>query len=198
MPYRLCDVHYRTLFQSEADDFAAAFRDALGRDVCLAGLKCVPYADLKGSDLHGRSFACSDFRDAILKEADLRGADFRFTDLTRADLSDCDLRDCFLEGANLRRAVLGGARIAWDQPELVAEILFQAAGRDLKKVKVASLVAAGRRRDWCWRNYFALGHPGTGWAVSVFARFVKGEDDTPAELWRRVQEYRVEKEAADE
>jgi cytochrome c oxidase assembly protein subunit 15 len=121
----------------------------------------LPGVDLRGADLSRQDFSGACFEEADLGSANLEEAGLEHADLSRARLAGANLRNARLTGAvltgtdlrgtDLGGAVLGragvgaakldGARLAWDSRELISEILAQAAGEDVDRLKVAGLFA---------------------------------------------------------
>ena len=186
----------KLLFECEAESEFDAFKKAVAAGVNLKGFCSSSDFETGGASMIGLDLSGTDFAYASFSGSDLRWSSFRQADLTECDLRGCDLSGADFDGADLRGALLEGAVLNWSQPELVSEVLFQAAGGDPKKLKVAMLVSAARRGGWCWQNYLELKHPGTRWALSVLAPFVKDESRTPALLWEAVRKVGEGKDPA--
>lgn len=193
---QLKDTNYRVLYECEAENTLEALKKAVEARVSLAGFYAEGLFETGGASLAGVDFTGSDFSHVSLRDSDLGCCIFTQADLHEADLSGCNLRHACFVGADLSGAKLEGATLNWSQPELVSEVLFQAAGEDLKKLKVAMLVSAARRAGWCWRNYFDLKHPGTRWALSVLEPFVRDETIVPPLLRDAVQKFREARDRA--
>jgi len=97
--------------------------------------------------------------------------------LIGADLTGADLTYAFFVDATLTAADLTNARLNWTSHDLLAEILRQAAGKDVGRLEVAKLVA--HRRRWCWEGFLLLNHPQAEWALGVLAGYVQPDDDAP-------------------
>jgi uncharacterized protein YjbI with pentapeptide repeats len=122
---------------------------------------------------------------ANLRDADLRGADLRDADLRGANLRDANfyganLRGANLRGADLRDADLYGVRPGWSSHDLMSEILRQAAGDNVSRLKMAGLLLV--KREWCWQEFLNLHDPETEWALSVLRAYVQGGDGAPEVL----------------
>lgn len=139
----------------------------LYEDDAMSIKECLVAAVQSGADLYG-----ADLRGADLRDADLRGANLR-----RADLSDADIRDADLRGANLYGADFYDAKINWQSPTLIAEILKRSAGVNVKKRKIAGLVEVST--DWCWDKMLTLKDPLTKWALTELAKWIVEDDAHP-------------------
>ena len=155
-------------------------------------------ADLRGAYLRGACLRGAYLRGAYLRGACLRGADLRGAYLRGADLGGADLRGADLGGADLGGACLGGAylggaclgepgktKIEWTSHQLVSEILFRAAGRDVEKRMVAGLIRIST--DWCWENFKAIEHPQKQWAIDELSKWVTDDDGAPELLKKKVE-----------
>ena len=120
--------------------------------------------NLAGIDLSGMYLS-----DARLNGADLSNANLSNTVLTGSDLSlavlhDVSLWDTILDGARLNGADLNSVTDIKDQREVIAEILRQAAGEDVKKLSIAGLILV---TDKCWNEWETLKHPARKWAIKA-------------------------------
>ncbi len=132
-------------------------------------------ADLRGANLQeaileGADLDLADLTGAVLRHAYQNGALFRRASLTRVDLRRANLSYADLSYADLSGADLYGARLSGIQPnllshELVGEILRQAAGVNIEKLKLAALVRS--QKSWCWEDFLALGDPLEDWALGI-------------------------------
>jgi uncharacterized protein YjbI with pentapeptide repeats len=150
----------------EADLREADLREADLRGAHLGG------ANLRGAHLYG-----ADLREAHLYGADLSGAHLYGADLSGAHLSGADLRGADLYGADLSGAHLSGAKIPWQSHDVIAAILFAAAGKDVGKRKAAGLILVSR--DWCWRDFLAIDDPLKPWVLETLAAYVTDGDNAP-------------------
>jgi len=142
-------------------------------------------SDLEGADLRYADLRCvklggAKLRDAKLRDANLRDADLGGSDLRGADLGGAKLRGAYLGCADLGDADGNRAKLSWKSHDLLAEILRRAAGDDVAKLKIAGLVMLCR--DKCWKEFFAMRDPLTGWAAGVLREWVQPGDGSPAEL----------------
>jgi hypothetical protein len=157
------------------------------------GIK-VPGADLRGADLSRQDLTGASFEEADLGSANLEEAGLEHADLTRARLaganlrnarlssavlSGADLRGADLDGALLGQASVGaakleGARLAWDSRELISEILAQAAGEDLDRLKIAGLVALEG-----WHRLGQLAEAERRWIVEVLRPWTEVDGTQP-------------------
>jgi len=104
-----------------------------------------------------------------------------------ADLRGADLGEAYLGGANLGGAYLGGAdmggadldkiTVNWMDHQLISEILFRAAGKNIKKRMVAGLVRISP--DWCWNAFEKESFPFKSWAIVELKKWVKDNDNAP-------------------
>jgi hypothetical protein len=203
----------------QAEDTRAALETRARRGADLAGADLrgaiLAGADLRGADLIGAHLAGANLTEVDLAGANLRGAHLRGAYLTEADLTGADLtganlggaylvgadltganlRGADLTGANLRGADLVGARINWSCHWLVAELLFRAAGRSVRRRKVAGLVAVST--DWCFDHFRLLRRdPSWGWALDTLAPHVKEGDVAPDYLREHAEKVAAEKAQA--
>jgi hypothetical protein len=163
----------------------------------------MPYgADLRGVNFRGMNLAC-----ASLARTDMSGADLSGVDLTRNNLSGAKLRGAKLCGAklysvnlsdsdltgadftgaeifrvDLARAKLTGATftdaiVDWNSNDLVAELIFRAAGKDRAKRKMARLFL--ENRNLFWDRFLSMGLPLTSWVLEVLAPYVRDGDNAP-------------------
>jgi uncharacterized protein YjbI with pentapeptide repeats len=150
------------------------------------------YADLRGADLSGAYLPAADLCDAdlsgaYLPAANLCGADLRetclqyaclqYADLRSADLRSANLRIANLWGADLRCANLRGAILNWSSRDLIAAILLSEAGTHLARRSLAGLMLVSR--DWCWKDFMALKHPETAWAIEVLTPYLREGERPP-------------------
>lgn len=192
---KLFDKHRRVLYTGSTPEFARTLSEAVEADVRLDGFAPAEAQTVRGLSFAGARLSESDFLLQDCSNCDFSGAAIARACFDHACLMGADLRDTGCLGASFSYARLKGARINWQSPELVSELLFQAAGSDLKKVKIASLVASARRLGWCWYEYLKLRHPGTAWALSALAPYVTEDDDAPEPLFDAAEKLR-EKQAA--
>lgn len=143
------------------------------------------------AELSATDFRSCDLSSAILYGADLRACDLRHASLCHANLCGANLCQAnlwrtSLWGADLSHANLTGARINWQSHDLLAELLFRAAGQDPEKRKIAGIVLVSR--DWCWEQFteLAASDPLGDWALDVLAEYVTGGDGAPGIVARRV------------
>ena len=90
----------------------------------------------------------------------------------------------FLNGASLN-----GASLTWISHDLFAEILKRAAKNDVNKLKLAGLLLV--KREWCWKDFLALGDANQKWALTELAKWVK--EDTPEEIKKILGKVKEEK-----
>lgn len=159
-----------------ADLYGANLRDASLRDAYLGG------ADLCGANL-GDANLCDAYLGyanlcgANLRDASLYGADLRDASLCGANLRDADLRGASLRDASLCDASLGGVTVSWSDHNLLAEILWRAAGDSEPRQMLAAFI--GRKFDWCWDEWAQFKHPERDWALDELAKWVKDGDGAP-------------------
>ena len=154
----------------------------------------VPGADLRGADLSRQDLTGASFEEADLGSANLEGAGLEHADLSRARLAGANLRNARLSsavlsgadlsGADLGGALLGqasvgaakldGARLAWDSRELISEILVQAAGEDVDRLKIAGLFALEG-----WRRLGQLAEAERRWIVEVLRPWTEVDGTQP-------------------
>lgn len=98
------------------------------------------------------------------------------------DLGGADLGGAYLGGAYLRGAYLRGATLNWQSHEVIAEVLRQAAGDDIKRRMLAGLIIVSP--ELCWREFLALDiDPALrGWALAELRQWVKDGDNPPDTL----------------
>lgn len=121
--------------------------------------------------------------------ANLDGANLVRANLVRANLDRASLRGANLGGANLGGANLYGAKINWCSHTLLSEILWRAAGDDIRRQMLAAFI--GRKHSWCWKEFIAFEHSDKEWALDVLATWVQDDDDAPALLRRRSEQLRA-------
>ncbi len=99
--------------------------------------------------------------------------------LANADLSGADLRGHNWRYCDLAGAKLDGCTIDWQSHALLAEILRQAAAKDVGHLKFAGLVAMSL--TWCWPTFLTLckDDPDLAWALDVFRKWVRPGDGAP-------------------
>ena len=146
------------------------------RETCLQ-YACLQYADLRRADLRRADLRCADLWGADLRGADLRRANLRGADLWGADLRSANLRIANLWGADLRCANLRGAILNWSSRDLIAAILLSEAGTHLARRSLAGLMLVSR--DWCWKDFMALKHPETAWAIEVLTPYLREGERPP-------------------
>lgn len=168
--------------------------DLHGSDLRLANLHWakLPKANFYGANLRGANFHEADlskanFYGANLRQVNFHGADlseasFRFADLRGADLGEANLRLSDFHRADLYETSLDGSRLNWGDNELLAKILFQAAGEDVERRKIAGLVAISR--DWCWEDFLAIQDPLKKWAIQTLSQHLQPGDDAPPSFMR--------------
>lgn len=159
------------------------------RNAYLAG------ADLKGADLKGAELKGADLTGADLENADLESADLEKANLTGANLRGANLEEANLRGANLKRANLTGAfltganlkniTVNWSSHDLLAEILWRAAGGNIIREMLAAFV--GRKTEWCWDRRITFDHPEKQWAIDELGKWVKDGDNAPELLKGEIQ-----------
>jgi uncharacterized protein YjbI with pentapeptide repeats len=117
-------------------------------------------------------------------------------DLEGADLEDAYLRGADLQGAYLQGADLRGANVNWQSHDILAEILRQDAGADIKRRSFAGLVLISR--DWCWSTWLRLDVTAeVRWAASVLAKWIKPEDSgVHIEAIKQLAEHEIKTETA--
>ena len=158
-------------------DLSGAYLPAA--DLCGADLSgaYLPAANLCGADLRETCLQHAYLQYADLRSADLRRANLRGADLWGADLRNANLRIANLWGADLRCANLRGAILNWSSRDLIAAILLSEAGTHLARRSLAGLVLVSR--DWCWKDFMALKHPETAWAIEVLTPYLREGERPP-------------------
>jgi uncharacterized protein YjbI with pentapeptide repeats len=143
-------------------------------------------ADLRSANLYSADLRNANLYSANLYNANLRNADLRNANLHNANLYSADLRNANLYNANLHNANLHNANLFditmnWQSHDLIAEILRQHAGENLRHRMLAGLVK--QSYDWCWgRLASELYEADKTWCRSVLTPFIKGDDEVPEEL----------------
>ena len=140
------------------------------------------YADLRNVNLSDADLRNVCLRNANLSYTDLRYADLRNSDLRNADLSYADLRNANLRYTDLRNANLSHIKISWNSHELLAELLWKAAGENVDRQMLSAFV--GRKVTWCWDTFLNqfFDHPEKGWALTTLAGWIEEGDEAPAEI----------------
>jgi len=101
-----------------------------------------------------------------------------YANLAEADLRGADLTGANLYGANLYGANLRKAKVNWQSHTLLGELLYRAAGEDLRKNMIAGLVC--KKTNWCWdRLVKELTPEDCSWCVSVLKPYIQEDDDLP-------------------
>ena len=163
-------VEQWNLYREENPLFAIDLHQADLREANLYG------ANLYGADLHGANLYGADLRGANLYGANLRGANLYGANLHGANLHGADLR-----GADLCGVDLCGAKLSWCSHHLLAWILLEASGDDVKKRKIAGLIEVSS--DWCWADFLVLQEDLMfQWAMEVLARYIVPNDEHPEAL----------------
>ncbi len=150
-------------------------------------------AKLNGAKLHSGYFRDVYFRSGNLSSAYFNGANLNGANLFNTYFRGADLRDVNLHGANLNGADFHGtdlrgvnlvdARLNWQSHDLIAEILRQASGDDVEKLKIAGLVLI--LRDWCYRDFLRLDDSLKDWVLDTLSKCVKDDDGAP----RKIRDY---------
>lgn len=135
-------------------------------------------ADLRAARLSGTFLRAANLSATDFTGADVFGVDFRVARLWEATLSGADLSNSNVTGAEFYTTGLKGVLPNWQAHDLVAAILFNAAGQDVEKRKVAGTVALSV--DWCWTQFLRVSDPLTGWALGVLAAHAfEGDENLP-------------------
>lgn len=113
-----------------------------------------------------------------LSEGNFTGVDFGGARLCGTNFSDACLYNADFRGADLHNVNLSGATINFNSPELVSEILRQAAGDDIEKLKIAGLVLMCKQMDWT--AFVKIDDPLMPWALKEIVRYHKATDALPA------------------
>jgi hypothetical protein len=153
------------IFETEAVDLREAVVLAVKAktDLSSADLRS---ANLSSADLSYANLRSANLRSADLSYADLSSADLRYADLSSANLSSANLRSANLRSADLRSADLDRKTIlSWSSHELIARILFNDAGNNIERRKIAGLILISK--DWCWDELFKIETPERAWAIEV-------------------------------
>lgn len=117
----------------------------------------------------------------------LMGATFDSTDLLYGSFIGANLRYTRWTNANIRDCKFQKATINWYSRELVGQLLEQAAWQGdsmsaLYHRRLDLAILIGNKAGECWKEWLALDHPDTDWAVSVLMKYVNEEDDAPDSL----------------
>lgn len=152
------------------------------RGIYLRGID-LQAADFGGADLSEADFVGSGLRWADFRNASLRHANLSGTSLYCADFRGADLRGADFHCADLRNADLRGAKINLQSHDLIAEILFRAAGNDVPRRMVAGLVLVSK--DWCWYQFLHIESDQREWALSVLREHV----DCGDQIWGDICSY---------
>jgi uncharacterized protein YjbI with pentapeptide repeats len=132
----------------------------------------------RGIDLYEANLYEADLRGADLSGADLSGADLRRADLYEANLYEADLRGADLSGADLYGADLSRAILNWNSHVLLAGIVYQVAGDDVSRRKLAGLILISI--DWCWEKFISvLTGEEIDWLGGVFAPYAQDDNNAP-------------------
>jgi hypothetical protein len=103
--------------------------------------------------------------------------------LQKAAAEGANLQGAYLRGAYLRGAYLEGAKINWQSHDVISKLLFDAAGDDVEKRKVAGLILISR--DWCWKQFLNINAPELqAWALDVLLPYAKDDANAPTVLQR--------------
>ena len=181
-----------------------SYCDLMGVDLSFNNLS---YAKFVGADLsHVKLNYCdlshADFSHAKLRStkiwhsnacfakfdfANLMGADSQSTDFLCASFIGANLRYTRWTNANIRDCKFQKATINWYSRELVGQLLEQAAWQGdsmsaLYHRRLDLAILIGNKAGECWKEWLALDHPDTDWAVSVLMKYVNEEDDAPDSL----------------
>jgi uncharacterized protein YjbI with pentapeptide repeats len=124
----------------------------------------------KGTKLQSVSFYDTEARYIDFTNANIRDCCFRKADLERSNFSGAKLQACNTAGAYVYNTVLEGTMLPETSHEFMAEVLRQAAGDDIEKVKVAAYIAFNENK--CWSDFLAINDPLKDWAVSVVKKYV--------------------------
>ena len=150
--------------------------------LCLG--ETVAEAIAKATDnLHGVDITGANLMDADLSGQNLRGVDLMGANLTRANFTDCNMRGINLTGADVTDANFTNAELPWYSYEVLAEILRQAAGEDVSKLKMAGLVLI--LRDKFLQVFLKGGDPDATWALGELRKREK-ENDNSGAYFRRL------------
>ena len=127
-----------------ADLEGANLEGALLGSAYLGGRANLRRTDLEGADLAGANLERANLRFACLNGARLREAKFGGADLYGAVLERADLAGAYLEGAY---------NIAMSH-DMVAEVIRQGAGGDIRIESFAGLLLV--HREWCWCDFISV------------------------------------------
>ena len=161
----------------------------VGADLSLARLNyCdLSHADFSHAKLSSTKIWHSNACFAKFDFANLMGAIFDSTNLLCASFIGANLRYTLWPESNLRDCKFQKATINWYSSNLVGQLLEQAAWqRDETPVlyhrRLDLAILIGNKAGECWKEWLALDHPDTDWAVSVLMKYVNEEDDAPDSL----------------
>jgi len=138
-------------------------------------------ADLSQTNLYKANLSWSELSltnlsEANLSEADLSHARLVGANLTGADMNNANLQDTNFSGANLTEVNLKDTTLNLNSPELLAEILRQAAGDDKDKQNLAELLLMYRQG---WDYLLTLNHPLTEWGIETIKALASSEQKFP-------------------
>lgn len=179
-------------------------RDLEGVDLSFNDLRYAKFvgADLSHAKLNYCNMSNTDFSNAKMMAtriwhsnacfatfdfAYLMGATFDSTDFLGSSFVGANMRFTRWTNANVRDCKFQKATLHWYSREIVGQILEQAAYQNespsaiyQRRLDLAILIS--NKAGECWKEWLALNHPDTDWAVSVLMKYVNDEDDAPDSL----------------
>lgn len=139
-------------------------------------------ANLSHADLSACTCTKSEFNAANLTNANLSSTTFLCCDFYRADLRGANASYFFGDHLDLRGTHWEGARIPWNNRQVLAEILRNHAEEDVDQLQVAGLVLLSRQ---CWDFFLNLNtHPQFEWAIQTLLSYRQPNDGFPTWIFK--------------
>lgn len=146
----------------------------------------------KGINLSGHDMSGSNLRRSCFYQCDLEAANLQNADLTSVSFIACDLGDASFDGADLYGCAFVGCRFSgatfervemnWASHELIGYRLFEAAGDNADKRKIAGLIYLSE--DWCWTDFINIPSRHKDWVYRTMKSWLTGKEDEPHHLAR--------------
>ena len=196
---RGCEMRHANLHYARFVDVNAAGANFSHSDFSYASFEranlsgaCLSRADMfgtffRGADCSRASFAMSylanaNFTDANCEYVDFTGSRLVGVNMCKANIRHANLTDVLFERMEWYGACLDGARINWDAPELVAELLKRAACDEPDRLQIAGTMHVARTWTWArWTDYLDS-HPLRQWVIDALSPWVQDGDNAPAIL----------------
>jgi hypothetical protein len=147
-----------------------------GRPLATIDADSLVGADLRNLDLRSAHLEDTRLQNCDFRGSQLMGCQFMRSDLTGSNFSGCHLNQVHFHQAILAGTLLDGITVDWFSFVLVEELMMREATNDTHR----ELATYGRTHKACWETLASLAsHPATPWALNIFARYIRDDDNCP-------------------